>query len=238
MGIFGLPPSFVAAVILMVSSPEHGATLHVAETVDVSDAIVGPKPIFDVIAASPLPAGFHPGSGYGYRASPRTGARTFHAGADFLAPVGTPVYAVREGIVQAVSENRRGSRVPFAGYGNAVVLYHPELDRWSFYAHLSEVDVAVGQKLAAGEQLGAVGNTNNGRFHGMGSHLHFEVRRPAFDGSSPFPGPYRTFNVDPERWLEEIGVIFPEEEIAGPVAPLLVVREREPAESDALAAKP
>jgi murein DD-endopeptidase MepM/ murein hydrolase activator NlpD len=218
MGLFGLPQMFVATVIMLCADPVSGGTTpreeaadlaqDVAETVGHVDA-VDPVPA-SVIASTPLPQGFGPGSGFGYRTSPRTGLRTFHAGVDFMALRGTPVFAVRDGVVETVARER-GRGQHFSGYGNAVVVYHPDLDQWSFYAHLSEVNVEPGQRVEAGTNVGRVGNTTNGRFRGMPSHLHFEVRSRPVDGGSPFPGAYRRHNLDPEQWLAEIGVRFEHE---------------------------
>ncbi|MCA9604429.1 MAG: M23 family metallopeptidase [Myxococcales bacterium] len=165
----------------------------------------GPNAVPD--AVSPLPVGFAPGSTYGVRVSPRTGRRTFHAGADFLAPRGTPVFAVRGGVVEHVTENTTG-RTRFGGYGRAVVVYHPDVERWSFYAHLDSTDVEEGQLVEAGERLGTVGNSSNRRFRDMPTHLHFEVRSAGPGGRSPFPGPYRRHNEDPIEWLQSMGVRF------------------------------
>lgn len=229
MGIFGLPPSFVATVILLCAPlseqvPKTSAAIEVEAVTDTEE-----KPAFEVVASSPLPAGYGPGSGFGYRASPRTGRRTFHAGADFNAPGGTPVYAVRRGIVEYVASNR--SRMYFTGYGNAVVLYHPDLDQWSFYAHMRETMVSVGQEVHPGERIGSVGNTTNGRFRRMGAHLHFEVRRRAPDGIPPFPGAYRQNNLNPVRWLVEQGLELPDPlamrrtPVPPEEGPVLVVRQ-------------
>ncbi|MCA9604876.1 MAG: M23 family metallopeptidase, partial [Myxococcales bacterium] len=128
-----------------------------------------------VVAASPVPASVGVGSHYGWRTSTRTGERTFHAGVDFLTPGGTPAYAVRGGVVETVAFEGEHSR-RFAGYGNAVVIRHDDDGRWSFYAHLDQVDVEPGQYVLPGDKIGNVGNTTNGRFPGMVSHLHFEVR--------------------------------------------------------------
>lgn len=157
--------------------------------------------------SSPLPEGFAPGSTYGVRVSPRTGRRTFHAGADFLAPRGTPVHAVRAGVVEHVARNTTG-RTRFGGYGRAVVVYHPDVERWSFYAHLDSIDVREGDVLEAGDAIGTVGNSSNHRFHDMPTHLHFEVRRAGPGGRSPFPGHYRQHNQDPIEWLQSMGVRF------------------------------
>ena len=57
------------------------------------------------------------------------------------------------------------------GYGNYVMVDHGD-GRSTLYAHLSRVDVTVGQAVSAGQQLGAVGSTG----HSTGPHLHFETR--------------------------------------------------------------
>jgi murein DD-endopeptidase MepM/ murein hydrolase activator NlpD len=242
VGFFGLPPSFVATVMMLWApeAPDAGVQPSTKAEIEIA-ALEMPaeeKPTLEVVASSPLPACFGPGSGFGYRASPRTGRRTFHAGADFNAPGGTPVYAVRAGIVEAVATNR--GRAFFNGYGNAVVVYHPELDQWSFYAHLRETSVEVGQAVLPGERIGSVGNTTNGRFPRMGAHLHFEVRRRTSEGLSPFPGAYRQYNLDPERWLTDQGVRFEDaaaidREIASSSeAPIYVVRAIAPHDVAAL----
>lgn len=157
---------------------------------------------------SPLPDGFLPGSTYGWRTSPRTGRRTFHAGLDFLAPRGTEVRSAAEGVVERVVRRDRVGRTRFGGYGRAVVIRHPGLNVWTFYAHLDSVAVTVGQELSAGEPIGTVGNSTNRRFRSMPTHLHFEVRHVARGGRSPFPGPYRRYNLDPGAWLRQVGVLY------------------------------
>lgn len=189
-----------------------------------------------VVAASPVPAGVGVGSHYGWRTSTRTGERTFHAGVDFLTPTGTPVYAVRGGVVETVAREGEGSR-RFAGYGNAVVVRHEEDGRWSFYAHLDRVDVEPGQYVLPGDKLGDVGATTNGRFPNMVAHLHFEVREGRPDGASPFPGSYGRFNLDPEEWLADMGVRFDpcEDGHEHHDEPVLVLAEPAPAPTVAVA---
>ena len=146
-------------------------------------------------------------SGYGWRISRRTGRRTFHAGLDFLAPRGAPLFAVASGQVAVVGlERERASRT--RGYGNVVALHHPELAQWTVYAHCSRLLVEPGQPVEPGQQIAVAGNTSNGKFPRMGPHLHFEVRNPRPDGSSPFPGPYRRYNVDPRPWLADRGIVL------------------------------
>jgi len=92
---------------------------------------------------------------------PRGGA--FHAGIDFLAPLGMPVAAAGRGRVTWAG--------PRGSFGNAVMVAHRKGVR-TLYAHLSRIDVAVGDRVAAGEQVGLVGSTGRS----TGPHLHFEVR--------------------------------------------------------------
>ena len=86
-----------------------------------------------------------------------------HTGADFLSPSGRPVEAPNAG------------RVVIAGpryfSGNTVVIDHGQ-GLFSVLAHLSEIDVAVGDSVAAGRVVGKVGAT--GRV--TGPHLHWAVR--------------------------------------------------------------
>ena len=196
--------SLAFALALLWASP--GA----ADPVDAPESAPVEPEIRSLDAASPLPDGFLPGSSYGWRSSPRTGRRTFHAGLDFLAPRGTEVRAAMGGVVERVTRDNRG-RTRFGGYGRAVVLRHPQVGVWTFYAHLDSVAVRAGQTLEAGEVLGTVGNTTNHRYRGMATHLHFEVRRVGRGGRSPFPGPYRRYNLDPRAWLRSIGVDYGEE---------------------------
>jgi murein DD-endopeptidase MepM/ murein hydrolase activator NlpD len=159
------------------------------------------------LVSAPLDQQFRMTSRFGWRRSRRTGERTFHAGMDFGAPRGTAVRAIRGGTVEMVtrdSERRNG----MSGYGNAVVIHDKVEDLWFLYAHLSETSVEHGAQVEAGQVIGAVGNSSNGRFRGMATHLHLEVRERTARGESPFPGPYRRHNIDPQGWLAQHGVAY------------------------------
>jgi murein DD-endopeptidase MepM/ murein hydrolase activator NlpD len=147
-------------------------------------------------------------SGFGTRTGRTTGAPTFHAGIDILGSRGTAVYAPRAGTVSRLALNSAPIRSPFGGYGNAVVLEHPHDGVWTMFAHLDEPLVHPGDTVYQGQQIGTIGNTTNGKFPGMGVHLHMEVRRARQDGSAPFPGRYGAFNLDPVEWLTEKGLRF------------------------------
>jgi murein DD-endopeptidase MepM/ murein hydrolase activator NlpD len=98
----------------------------------------------------------------GDRFGPR-GAR-FHAGVDLLAAEGTPVGAAASGRV-AWARYRAG------GWGLLVTIAHGDGVR-TMYAHLSSVDVRLGQWVRTGARIGRVGGTGEA----TGPHLHFEVR--------------------------------------------------------------
>jgi len=102
-------------------------------------------------------------SGFGMRMHPIYKIRKFHPGMDFSAPVGTPVFATGDAVVQKVSRSRRG-------YGHHIVLDHG-FNYETLYAHLSEISVFRGQKIKRGEIIGYVGNTGTS----TAPHLHYEV---------------------------------------------------------------
>lgn len=147
-------------------------------------------------------------SDMGMRRGRRTGEPTFHAGMDLGHPGGrgTPILNIQRGVVERVTRDSDRSR-GFGGYGNGVVVNHGD-GTWALYAHMHDTSVEPGETVEPGKQLGTMGNTSNGQFPGMGVHLHIELRRAKADGSSPFPGPYRTYNLDPRPWLEGKGLRF------------------------------
>jgi murein DD-endopeptidase MepM/ murein hydrolase activator NlpD len=102
-------------------------------------------------------------SGYGWRTHPISGARSFHAGVDFGAPTGSPIYAAEGGTVY--SAGWRG------GYGNTIVIEHGG-GLTTLYAHQSRFAVSAGQQVSRGQVIGYVGSTGQS----TGPHLHFEVR--------------------------------------------------------------
>lgn len=91
---------------------------------------------------------------------------TFHTGLDIAAPVGHPVIACAEGKVIFT-----GTRKRFRRYGNTVMLDHGK-GVYTYYAHLSEINVKKGQTVRKGQKIALVGNTGRS----TGPHLHLEVR--------------------------------------------------------------
>ncbi len=106
-------------------------------------------------------------SDFGTRSHPVRRVKHRHTGIDLVAPSGTPVRAVAHGVVKSIGFERRG-------FGRYIVIAHRH-DSETIYAHLSATarGLRVGETVAAGHLIGAVGKT------GMvtGPHLHFELRR-------------------------------------------------------------
>ncbi|MDT4897337.1 MAG: hypothetical protein QOH25_2414 [Acidobacteriota bacterium] len=103
-------------------------------------------------------------SGVGIRSNPFGGSSLeTHKGQDISAPKGTPVKAAADGSVVIAGWLKGYGWVVYIDHGNGIS---------TRYGHLSRIDVAVGQMLKQGEQLGLVGSTGRS----TGPHLHYEVR--------------------------------------------------------------
>lgn len=111
------------------------------------------------VAPVPDPAN----SAFGTRSIFNGELRSPHAGADFLSPAGRPVKAPNAGRVVLAA--------PRYFSGNTVVIDHG-LGLFSLLAHLSEIEVKVGDRVAAGDVVGKVGATGRA----TGPHLHWAVR--------------------------------------------------------------
>jgi murein DD-endopeptidase MepM/ murein hydrolase activator NlpD len=95
------------------------------------------------------------------------GGRRHHPGIDIDGVTGDPVVAAGTGTVLLAGMAPAG----YSGYGNVVLIGHSG-GIATLYAHLSRVDVALGQAIQQGQQIGAIGATGEA----TGDHLHFEVR--------------------------------------------------------------
>lgn len=102
-------------------------------------------------------------SQFGRRTSPTRGASSNHQGVDWGLPTGSAVYASSGGTV-----TRAGW---YGGYGYVVYIKHPGGTE-TRYAHLSKVQVSVGQTVKQGQRIALSGNTGVS----TGPHLHFEIR--------------------------------------------------------------
>ena len=97
----------------------------------------------------------------------------FHAGLDIGAARGTPVVAAASGTVVQIVESCVEGRSSCGGrYGNYILIEH-ENGTSTRYAHLSKVNVNVGQQVSRGQKIGGVGNTGRS----TGSHLHFQIEK-------------------------------------------------------------
>lgn len=103
-------------------------------------------------------------SGFGMRRHPFYRKRYFHTGIDIVERKGAPVYATGNGLVIGKGYD--------SGYGNYVEILHAGGFR-SFYAHLSQTLVNVGDRVYITQQIACVGNTGVT----TGSHLHYEIRK-------------------------------------------------------------
>ncbi|MGW8883264.1 M23 family metallopeptidase [Streptomyces sp. NPDC055749] len=111
-----------------------------------------------------------------------------HSGQDFAVPVGTKVEAAHAGTVVKAGPNGGGDG---PAYGNAVVIKHSN-GKYSQYAHLSKINVKIGQSVKTGQKIALSGNTGNS----SGPHLHFEIRTTPNYGSALNPVSFlRSVNV-------------------------------------------
>jgi murein DD-endopeptidase MepM/ murein hydrolase activator NlpD len=107
-------------------------------------------------------------SGFGYRWG------VLHAGIDIANSIGTPIYAVADGVVTDAG--------PTAGYGAWVKIRHAD-GTVSLYGHVNTWLVSPGQKVMAGDQIATIGNRGNS----TGPHCHFSVLRNGTDFIDPVP---------------------------------------------------
>lgn len=110
----------------------------------------------------PIRARWYRSSRFGWRASPFTGARSYHSGVDMACPMGTNIYAALPGKVTATGYN--------ATYGNYVIIAHHSGYK-TLYGHMSAILCHSGQYVTQDSRIGKVGSTGLS----TGPHLHFTV---------------------------------------------------------------
>jgi murein DD-endopeptidase MepM/ murein hydrolase activator NlpD len=120
-------------------------------------AIAGATPL-----AAPVAVDYRTTSGYGQRIDPFNGRPTFHAGLDLAAFERAPVVATSPGTVSFA-----GVR---SGYGNVVEIDHGHGFK-TRYAHLRDIQVQRGERVAIGQRVGSMGSTGRS----TATHLHYEV---------------------------------------------------------------
>jgi murein DD-endopeptidase MepM/ murein hydrolase activator NlpD len=101
-------------------------------------------------------------SSYGVRFDPFTRRPAFHSGLDFPGAFYTPIMSTAPGVVSFT-----GVR---SGYGNTIEIDHGGGFK-TRYAHLQAISVRVGERVAIGQRVGAMGSTGRS----TGPHLHYEV---------------------------------------------------------------
>lgn len=102
-------------------------------------------------------------SPFGWRSDPYTGATKFHSGVDLGYEYGTAIPALFDGTVINAGDFDDG-------YGNQVLIYHPQIDAYTRYGHCSVLYVNAGDDVYAGEIIALVGSTGRS----TGPHLHLE----------------------------------------------------------------
>jgi murein DD-endopeptidase MepM/ murein hydrolase activator NlpD len=102
-------------------------------------------------------------SDFGARLDPYSADRSMHQGLDISTPHGHPILTPSDGTV--VFNGTEG------GYGKVLVVDHGYGVK-TRYGHLSETFVRIGERVARGQKIAAVGNTGRS----TGPHLHYEVR--------------------------------------------------------------
>lgn len=150
-GVYG---SRLEAAVRRFQRFDHLAQIGAAGPLTIGAARSSAIPTSPIRLRAPVDAPI--GDGFGPRGD------AFHAGLDFIASAGTPVAAAGSGRVTWAG--------PRGSFGNAVVIAHRDNVR-TLYAHLSQIDVSVGQRVSSGQAIGLVGSTGRS----SGPHLHFEV---------------------------------------------------------------
>jgi murein DD-endopeptidase MepM/ murein hydrolase activator NlpD len=116
-------------------------------------------------SATPLKGSIDVSSEFGLRPNPFGGrGYELHNGIDFRGPIGTPIYATANGVVIKAQHS--------GGFGKHVVIDHG-YGYETLYAHLSDINVEVGDTVSRGKQIGALGNTGRS----SGPHLHYTIYR-------------------------------------------------------------
>ena len=137
----------------------------------------------------PLEGSYVITSEYGTRVHPITGKIKTHSGLDIVGTHHGNILSVANGEVTYAGVQ--------SGYGNCVEIKHivNGATIYSFYAHLSQIDVVVGQAVAQGEVIGLEGGAKDDPNHGTstGHHLHFELRSSTGSGNSVDPNKYINF---------------------------------------------
>ncbi len=131
--------------------------------------VIPPQEIFEAKLVNQEPPDAYPVLGdypivssFGKRFHPVYKKAKFHKGIDIKAPTGTHVIATSDGIIIKAEQTDN--------YGMHIIIQHDKTYK-SLYAHLSQMDVKVGEKVSKGQKIGEVGSTGRSTT----PHLHYEV---------------------------------------------------------------
>ncbi|HDR67677.1 MAG TPA: M23 family metallopeptidase [Bacteroidaceae bacterium] len=128
-------------------------------------------------------------SGFGYRMHPIYEIRKMHSGMDFTAPIGTPVFATADGVVETAARSGRG-------LGNRIIIDHGYGYK-TLYAYLNDLMVRTGSGVKRGDIIGTVGNSGLS----VAPHLHYEVH---LNGKPVNPVNYFFLELTPEQYDQMI----------------------------------
>ncbi|MGO8737795.1 M23 family metallopeptidase [Rhodoblastus sp.] len=170
----GVGGPFVPADVPGADGDFASAYASLSRSIDLMNDLRGALPFAPL--RKPLPGPVEVTSPFGYRIDPFFGRPALHTGMDLHGEYGEAVHATAAGRVTVAG--------PAGGYGNMVEIDHGA-GLATRYGHLSRIDVAPGQWVKAGQDIGAIGSTGRS----TGPHLHYEVR---VDGAP----------VDPSRYLK------------------------------------
>jgi murein DD-endopeptidase MepM/ murein hydrolase activator NlpD len=126
-------------------------------------------------------------SGFGYRIDPIYKTVKMHAGLDFTAAQGTPIYATANGVIKTAGNTGNG-------YGNHVVINHG-YGYETLYGHMVRVKARVGQRVERGDLIGYVGSTGKS----TGPHCHYEVHK---NGQKLDPVYFFYYDLSPQQFDE------------------------------------
>lgn len=129
-----------------------------------------------------------------------------HSGLDIPMVVGTPLYAMWDGVVAWTDTDTAAN----GGYGLYIRIHYPALGIDSFFAHCSELRVKAGDRVSRGQLVALSGNTGNS----TGPHLHWEIRLKQDDSTADRTGvsAFSRGQVDPMGYIWALHNLFGHEE--------------------------
>lgn len=164
MNRFELESSVSSTIVRLASriNSQEKSYSQITEFIKNKEQLLAATPAIQPVSNSELK---RVASGFGYRIDPIYKTTRFHAGLDFTAPQGTPIYATANGVVKIAGNMGNG-------YGNHVIINHG-YGYETVYGHMFKVKSRPGQRVKRGEIIGYVGSTGKS----TGPHCHYEVHK-------------------------------------------------------------